>query len=136
MAIWTQAPQALRWDGRRLSVLDQRRLPAQESWVELTCADDTAEAIRRLVVRGAPLIGIAAAYGLAMEVGAHPGSLTALEDGAETLRTARPTAVNLAHGVERVRSAVLAGGPTTMAANARAAAQALHAEENAASAAL
>jgi methylthioribose-1-phosphate isomerase len=125
---------ALRWDGRRLTVLDQTRLPAEEAWIDLSGAQDTATAIRRLAVRGAPLIGIAAAYGLAMEVGAHPGNLTALEDGAETLRTAQPTAVNVARAVDRVRAAVLAGGPTRMAGSARAAAEALHAEEDAASA--
>ena len=132
----TRAHPALRWDGRRLAVLDQTLLPGREAWLELSGAADTAAAIRRLAVRGAPLIGIAAAYGLAMEVGAHPGSLAALEEGAETLRTARPTAVNLAHAVDRVRAAALGAGPAAMAAAARSAAQALHAEEDAASAAI
>src|SRR4051812_46904526 len=132
MAVGASPIQALRWDGRRLTVLDQTLLPGAERWLELTGARDTAAAIRRLAVRGAPNIGIAAAYGLAMEVGRQP-SLGALEDGAETLVAARPTAVNLAWAVERVRAAGLAAGPSTLAAAVRAEAQRIHAEEDAAS---
>lgn len=132
MASAPSGPTALRWDGRRLHVLDQTLLPARERWLELTGAPDTAAAIRRLAVRGAPLIGVAAAYGLAMEIAALPG-LGTLEEGWTTLREARPTAVNLAHAVDRVRAAALAAGPATMAAAARAEAQRVHAEEDAAS---
>jgi methylthioribose-1-phosphate isomerase len=135
MAVATQPHPALRWDGRRLTILDQTLLPATEAWVVLTGAQDTAQAIRRLAVRGAPLIGIAAAYGLAMEVAGGPG-LGTLEHGWEVLRAARPTAVNLAHAVDRVRAAALAAGPTTMATAARAEAERIHAEEEAASAAI
>jgi methylthioribose-1-phosphate isomerase len=134
MAVATQPTAALRWDGRSLAVLDQTALPAREVWLELTGARDTAAAIRRLAVRGAPLIGIAAAYGLAMELSRRPG-LGALEDGAEVLLAARPTAVNLGWAVERVRAAALGAGIATMAAAARAEAQRIHAEEDAASAA-
>jgi methylthioribose-1-phosphate isomerase len=135
MAVATQPTAALRWDGRSLAVLDQTALPAREVWLELTGARDTAAAIRRLAVRGAPLIGIAAAYGLAMELSRRPG-LGALEDGAEVLLAARPTAVNLGWAVERVRAAALGAGIATMAAAARAEAQRIHAEEDAASAAI
>jgi methylthioribose-1-phosphate isomerase len=135
MSVATQSHPALRWDGRRLEVLDQTLLPGTEAWLSLSGADDTAEAIRRLAVRGAPLIGVAAAYGLAMEVARQPG-LGALEHGWEVLRGARPTAVNLAHAVDRVREAALAAGPTTMAAAARGEAQRIHAEEDAASSAI
>jgi hypothetical protein len=107
----------LAWDGARLHILDQTLLPGQERMVELAGARDTAAAIRRLSVRGAPLIGVAAAYGLAMEVAAEP-SLGALERGWEELRRARPTAANLAWAVDRVRGAALSltertgrGGP-------------------------
>ena len=118
MPVATQPHPALRWDGRRLAVLDQTRLPGAERWLELEGAADTAQAIRRLAVRGAPLIGVAAAYGLAMEVARQPG-LGTLETGWELLRAARPTAVNLAYAVDRVRAAALAAGPPTMAAAAR-----------------
>jgi methylthioribose-1-phosphate isomerase len=135
MSVATQSHPALRWDGRRLEILDQTLLPETETWLSLSGAEDTASAIRRLAVRGAPLIGVAAAYGLAMEVGRQPG-LGALERGWETLREARPTAVNLSHAVDRVRAAALAAGPTTIAAAARAEAQRIHAEEDAASGAI
>lgn len=135
MAVATPPAVALRWDGRALAVLDQTRLPRAEVWLELTGAEDTAAAIRRLAVRGAPLIGIVAAYGLAMEVARRPG-LGTLEHGADVLAAARPTAVNLAWAVQRVRAAALAAGPAGMAAEARAEAQRIHAEEDAASAAI
>src|ERR671916_76337 len=103
----TLSPPPLRWDGERLHVLDQTRLPAEEAVLVLCGAEDTAAAIERLAVRGAPLIGVAAAYGLAMEVARDP-SLGALERGAERLATCRPTARNLAWAVERVHSGALA----------------------------
>lgn len=127
--------QAVRWDGRRLSILDQTRLPREEVWIALTGARDTAEAIARLAVRGAPNIGIAAAYGLAMELSARP-SLGALEEGADVLVASRPTAVNLAWAVERVRGAVMGAGPSTIASAARGEAQRIQAAEDAASDAL
>jgi methylthioribose-1-phosphate isomerase len=127
--------QAVRWDGRRLSILDQTLLPAVEQWLPLTGARDTADAIARLAVRGAPNIGIAAAYGLAMELSARP-SLGALEEASELLVSSRPTAVNLAWAVERVRAAVMGGGPSTIASAARGEAQKIQAAEDAASAAL
>ena len=131
----TLAPPPLRWDGSRLHVLDQTRLPAREEVLVLEGAEDTAQAIERLAVRGAPLIGVAAGFGLAMEVARAP-SLGALERGAERLATCRPTARNLAWAVERVRAAALAAGPVRLAGAARAAAEAIQREDEAASAAL
>ena len=122
-------PPPLRWDGEALHVLDQTRLPGEAVVITLHGAADTAEAIRRLAVRGAPLIGIAAAYGLAMEVARTP-TREALERGAAVLAGARPTARNLGWAVERVA----AGGLDPAAA--RAAAEAIQREDEAASAAL
>ena len=141
MSVATQPHPALRWDGRRLAILDQTRLPGAEVWLTLEGAADTAQAIRRLAVRGAPLIGVAAAYGLAMEVARMPSPPTpgTLEAGWELLRSARPTAVNLAYAVDRVRTAALAagvGGDEFMAGAAREEAERIHAEEDAASAAI
>src|SRR4051812_820724 len=118
------APPPLRWDGTRLHVLDQTLLPAREEVLVLEGADDTAEAIARLAVRGAPLIGVAAAYGLAMAV-ASDASPEAVERAAHRLAGARPTARNLAWAVERVRVAAAAGG----AAAAHAEAEAIHRED-------
>jgi len=84
-------------------VLDQRRLPLEETWIGCTSADDVALAIRTLAVRGAPAIGIAAAYGLVL---ASRKGREHVEHGARTLTEARPTAVNLAWAVGRCLAAV------------------------------
>ena len=103
---------------------------------QLRCADDVVAAIRRLSIRGAPLIGVAAAYGVALELARDAGGL---ERACSALAGARPTAVNLAHAVDRVRAAVLAAGAAEraggdgIAAVALSEARALHAEEEAAS---
>jgi methylthioribose-1-phosphate isomerase len=123
----------LSWDGARVRILDQTLLPFEERVLELRGAADTAAAIRRLSVRGAPLIGVAAAYGLAMEV-AQRATPEALEAGWTLLRDARPTAANLGWAVDRVRDAARAAGPEAMAAAARAEAEAIPAEEDEASA--
>ncbi|RMG12273.1 MAG: S-methyl-5-thioribose-1-phosphate isomerase [Deltaproteobacteria bacterium] len=88
----------IQWDGRTLRLLDQRALPTREVYVTCKSAEDAAQAIREMVVRGAPAIGITAAYGLAMEA-AHGGDL---DRAARLLREARPTAVNLAWAVDRM----------------------------------
>src|ERR687893_8360 len=109
---------AVRWDGQRLRILDQTLLPGREQWLDLHGARDTADAIARLAVRGAPNIGVAAAYGLAMEAAdADEGTLAA---AAGILRGARPTAVNLAWAVVRVPAAALAAPPAERDAAARA----------------
>jgi methylthioribose-1-phosphate isomerase len=133
MAIADTAPPLI-WDGASLRVLDQTRLPGEEVVLTLSGAEDTAAAIRRLAVRGAPLIGVAAAYGLAMEVAKTP-TTEALERGAAVLAGARPTARNLGWAVERVLAAALAN-PDDLAAAARAEAEAIHRADEAASAAL
>lgn len=94
-------------DGARVFLLDQRRLPNEEVYLAYERAADVAEAIRSMVVRGAPAIGIAAAYGLAVE--AHhqretprDGYVEALLRAGALLAAARPTAVNLRWAVERI----------------------------------
>ena len=128
------APPPLHWDGEHLHVLDQTRLPAEEVVVTLRGVADTVDALQRLAVRGAPLIGVAAAYGLAMELARDP-SLPALERGAARLAGARPTARNLSWAVERVVAAALAA-PDSMADATREAAEAIHRDDIAASDAL
>jgi methylthioribose-1-phosphate isomerase len=121
--------------GGRLEILDQTLLPAQESWLALRGADDAAAAIARLAIRGAPNIGIVAAYGLAMQVALTPDD-DAIRAAAGVLRAARPTAVNLAWAVDRMLAAVLALPEAERPAAARAEAEAIHAAEDAASAAI
>src|SRR5918999_2988935 len=130
----TGSPPPLHWDGTTLRILDQTRLPAEEVVLELHGTPDTVEAIKRLAVRGAPLIGIAAAYGLAMEL-ARVESPEALERAAALLAGARPTARNLGWAVERVTAAALAAADR-MAEAAREAAEQIHRDDEAASAAL
>ena len=83
-------------------ILDQRLLPGDEVWIGCTRADQVAEAIKTLAVRGAPAIGIAAAYGLALAAASGRG---ALNEAADLLVKSRPTAVNLEWAVKRVLSA-------------------------------
>ena len=130
----TGSPPPLHWNGTTLRILDQTRLPAEEVVLELHGTPDTVEAIKRLAVRGAPLIGVAAAYGLAMEL-ARDESPEALERAAALMAGARPTARNLGWAVERVTAAALAA-PDRMADAAREAAEQIHREDEAASAAL
>ncbi|WP_225831553.1 S-methyl-5-thioribose-1-phosphate isomerase [Streptomyces sp. NK08204] len=129
----------IRWEeppeGPVLVLLDQTRLPAEE--VELVCTDAPAlvEAIRSLAVRGAPLLGIAGAYGVAL---AAARGFDVLE-AAAALEGARPTAVNLSVGVRRAEAAyrtalARSGDETEAAAAALAAARALHREDAEASA--
>jgi len=87
----------LRFEDGALLVLDQRRLPAEERWLRCERPEQVADAIRTLAVRGAPAIGLAAAYGLALADDFEPA--------AELLRATRPTAVNLAWAIARAREA-------------------------------
>jgi methylthioribose-1-phosphate isomerase len=89
----------LRFEDGTLMVLDQTRLPGAEVWLRCTSPAEVAEAIVRLAVRGAPAIGVAAAYGLAMAAPDEFG------EAAELLAAARPTAVNLRWAVDQVRAA-------------------------------
>ena len=95
-------------DGVRM--IDQRALPRVESWVELHTAEEVAQAIRNMIVRGAPAIGIAAAYGVALAATSALGAPRAefdrrLEDAYQVLGGARPTAVNLGWAIARMRRA-------------------------------
>jgi methylthioribose-1-phosphate isomerase len=89
-------------------LLDQRRLPRDETYLTYRDADGVAGAIRDMVVRGAPAIGIAAAMGMAVAARRAPGDpdafFAALDAAARTLVAARPTAVNLAWAVARVQA--------------------------------
>ena len=89
---------AVAWQGDRLELLDQRELPFRETFVACRSAADVADAIRALVVRGAPAIGIAAAWGVVLaarelEADTGPAALSQLEPVLHHLHQARPTAV-------------------------------------------
>ncbi len=99
------------WREDRLALLDQRRLPQEETHLELSDAGAVADAIRDMVVRGAPAIGIAAAYGVALAAQRAQGDdPAALATAFSRLAVARPTAVNLHWALERMRRRLQADG--------------------------
>ena len=104
---------ALRAEGKRFEVLDQTRLPDVEVWLDGTDPEAMVGHIRRLSVRGAPLIGVAAALSVASAAERGAGETT-LRTSIARLREARPTAVNLAWAMDRLR-AVLEGGGSAAA---------------------
>ena len=107
----------LRWidEEERIELLDQTRLPVEETWLDLRSPEEVADAIRKLRVRGAPAIGIAAAYGVVLSLrgDAHPSD-GAPNDAApgvamkavELLKTTRPTAVNLFYTLNRMTQVI------------------------------
>ena len=127
------------WADGAVRLIDQTALPAEERWLVITDPDELVDAIRRLAVRGAPALGAAGALGVALaahraaggsRAGAGNGAWEAaaggasryeqeVRDAAARLRAARPTAVNLARGVDRALSR-LAAGPDVVLAEARA----------------
>jgi len=132
-------PSPIAWaqDGR-IRLLDQTALPADERYLDLASAEETAEAIRALRVRGAPLIGIAAAMGVALEARRTAGARAA--DGLARVRAAcrllgatRPTAVNLTWALARMRRRAeeAAASGESLASALRAEADAIAAEDRA-----
>jgi methylthioribose-1-phosphate isomerase len=114
--------QALRFDGQILHLIDQRLLPAQERWLALESVEAVAAAITDLVVRGAPAIGIAAAYGAVLAAHYRQGDMAAWLEDLDRLDRARPTAVNLAWATARMRRVAEQAGtpdPERLAAEAR-----------------
>jgi len=116
-------PQAVRWspDGTAVRIIDQRRLPTDFIETDLQTVAEVCEAIRTLAVRGAPAIGICGAMGLVVSTEpAHALSIDdfrqRLHENAQAIRSARPTAVNLAWAVDRVmaRASEIAGDPTQL----------------------
>ena len=93
----TSIAEPFRFEDGALLILDQRALPAEERWIRCDTVEQVADCIRTLAVRGAPAIGIAAAYAMALA--------SDRETAAELLRSTRPTAVNLAWALEQCRDA-------------------------------
>ncbi len=108
---------AVQWQGDHLRLLDQRLLPREEHWMDCRTAADVTQAIRDLVVRGAPAIGIAAAWGVVLA--AQQGE--PLDAALTMLRAARPTAVNLTWALDRMNKRIAAGADAAaLAGEARA----------------
>ena len=130
------APERAIWqdsDQQTVSIIDQRRLPHELVVAELATVDDVIIAIREMAVRGAPLIGVTAAFGVYLAVVNTPPGASAedhLRQECRRIRSARPTAVNLAWAVDRMAAALQsAGSPAARATIARQEANAIAAEE-------
>jgi methylthioribose-1-phosphate isomerase len=119
------------WVDGAVEIIDQTVLPAREVRRRLSTVDDVVSAIVRLAVRGAPAIGVAGAFGVALAARLHGDDARVLAEAVRRLESARPTAVNLARGVRRA-AACLPEGPDAVLA----AALALRDEEVAASEAM
>ncbi len=101
----------VKWTDAGVEMLDQRLLPGEEKWLLLQTYDDVAAGIRDMVVRGAPAIGVSAAYGVALGAKQFVGTSTAdLEDEVDyvcgVLGQTRPTAVNLFWAIDRMKRAL------------------------------
>lgn len=122
--------------GYRVVLLDQRKLPTVERFEFYTRADEVAEAIRAMVVRGAPAIGVTAAYGIAaaamQERGEASTFVASMATADRVLRASRPTAVNLMWALDRMATVVREAAPLDFAMRTEtvaAAARKLHQEE-------
>ncbi|MEM3591675.1 MAG: S-methyl-5-thioribose-1-phosphate isomerase [Candidatus Bathyarchaeia archaeon] len=97
----------IEWKNGVVATIDQTLLPDEEAWLEIRSCVEVADAIRKMKIRGAPLIGVAAAYGLALtayysEAKTREAFIEEIERAADILRGTRPTAVNLFWAIERV----------------------------------
>src|ERR1700754_3499330 len=92
-------------DGWSVGAIDQQRLPHEFVVARLTTCDAAADAIRSMLVRGAPLIGATAAYGIALAMRADSSDI-ALDRAYDALIATRPTAINLKWALDEMRSAL------------------------------
>ncbi len=99
-------PRSLRWTGDHLDLLDQRCLPHTVVYRQLTHWREVSDAIRSMAVRGAPAIGVAAAWGVVLAARAGDD----LDQAIEGLRASRPTAVNLSWALNRMQSSAKSNG--------------------------
>ena len=125
-------PLAIRWDNEQLRLLDQRKLPHEVRYLDIASVEDAWTAINTLAVRGAPAIGIAAAYALVVAMAQQrdggPAFIEQLQQHGEYLKSARPTAVNLSWSIQRL---IDCAQTTPTHAAIRQEAEAIHAEDRA-----
>ena len=115
------------WDDDQIVMIDQRKLPSREVYVRCVTAAQVARAITTMVIRGAPAIGVAAAFGIALEMRRSRATgtkqfTTEFQKTCELLAATRPTAVNLFWGIERMKqvfAAAAAGGASVDEIRAR-----------------
>lgn len=129
--------ETLRWAEDKLEMIDQRILPATFVYISYTSAASVAEGIRSMVVRGAPAIGVAAAYGVALEAlrlqdRSRSDFDVGMEAGLKVLAESRPTAVNLFWALQRMRlmwESIATQSPQHVAQHLLAEAHEIHAED-------
>ena len=106
--------EAIRWKNGALYLLDQTRLPTAECWLRYTEYRPVSQAIRSMVVRGAPAIGVTAAYAMVLAAQEHAGETdfaAKMAQAKQVLAESRPTAVNLFWALDRMERCWLACGP-------------------------
>src|SRR3984885_16037163 len=106
---------SITWDDGALLTIDQRLLPRELRWLRITTVDEVIDAIQTLAIRGAPALGVAGAFGVALAAYAHTGDTEKVTLEAARIASARPTAVNLAWGVQRVLTKVGDGPEAVLA---------------------
>ncbi len=106
------------WADGAIVAIDQRVLPHELRRLRIACVDDLIDAITTLAIRGAPALGVAGAFGVALAAYAHVGDHQKATSEAQRIASARPTAVNLAWGVRRALAA-LPSGPDAVVAEAQ-----------------
>lgn len=103
--IWAKT---IKWCGNYAKLIDQRKLPREEIYVEIRTALDMYKAIKNMTIRGAPAIGVAAAYGIALAA-INSKNKKSLEEKIALIESARPTAHNLFYAVNRMRKLLESG---------------------------
>jgi methylthioribose-1-phosphate isomerase len=129
----------IEWQDDTIVMVDQRKLPGQELYVRCRTAQEVAKAIRTMVIRGAPAIGVAAAMGIALGMGRSTAKGTKqfaveFQKTCDMMAATRPTAVNLFWAIERMKGAFSAGAlagesPEELAARLQREARAIHDED-------
>jgi methylthioribose-1-phosphate isomerase len=104
------------WVDGAVEIIDQTALPGTERWLRLSTVDELVDAVARLAVRGAPALGVAGALGVALAARSHGADPAALAEAVRRVETARPTAVNLGHGVRLATAALPDGFDAVLAA--------------------
>ncbi len=127
----------IEWLGNKIKIIDQTQLPAKLVFTELRSYTEVVVAIKTLKVRGAPAIGVAAAYGIALgaqkiKARNKAGFLKKLAEISEAFATARPTAVNLFRSIDRMKKAAVVADFATIKQALIDEANAIHADEEAA----
>jgi methylthioribose-1-phosphate isomerase len=106
-----QSIETVVWRDGAVVMIDQRRLPHVEEYLVCRDVKSVADAICDMAVRGAPAIGVTAAFGVALAARLHPGDEAAIHSACDQLAATRPTAVNLFWGIERMKACLKKNGP-------------------------